>query len=127
MFLMKIVSSFIAISLSGIMILNIFHIPLTYAYYYLDQSGFIELLCENKEEPELECNGKCHLKKLTQNDTESNDKPLPIVLERELILFFENPEKETVIRIVEDSSIFDQYLTHYSFTTEYNHFHPPQA
>ena len=46
---------------------------LTYAYYNLDTVGFIEKLCENKDKPELQCNGKCHLKKVVENNT-NNDK-----------------------------------------------------
>jgi len=125
--LMKLISSIIAISLTWIILLNVLHAPLTYAYYYLDQSGFIALLCENKEEPELECNGKCHLKKVTQINTENNDEPIPVILEREIILFFQSPAKNTTYKLVEDRSIFDNYLTHYTYTESYNLFHPPQV
>ncbi len=123
---MKLISSFIAISLSGILLLNVLHIPLTYAYYYMDQSGFIALLCENKDEPELECNGKCHLNKVTQTETENNENPIPVILEKELVLFFQDPGGKTPIRIVEKRSIFDNYLTHYTYTEAYTLFHPPQ-
>jgi len=124
---MKLISSLIAISLSGTLLLNILYVPLTYAFYYLDQSGFIELLCENKDEPELECNGKCHLKKVTQSDTEKSDNLPSVILEKELILYLENPIKETAIKLFEERTIFDYYVTHYSYTEDYSLFHPPQV
>ena len=107
--------------------MNVLHVPLTYAYYYLDQSGFIELLCENKDEPELECNGKCHLNKVTRNETENNENPIPVILEKELILFFQNPGEKTPVKIVEERSIYDNYLTLYNYTEAYTLFHPPQV
>jgi len=121
------VNAIISFSLTGIMLLNIIHVPLTYAYYYLDQSGFIELLCENKEELEMECNGKCHLKKISQNNTEKSDTSIPVILEKEIILFFLNTEKDTTLELIQERSIFDHYLTHYSYTETYNLFHPPQV
>jgi hypothetical protein len=124
---MRFISAFIAFSLAGIMLLNIIHVPLTYAYYYLDQSGFIELLCENKEELEMECNGKCHLKKISQNNTERSDTPIPVILEKEIILFIQNTANDTIFKLIQERSIFDHYLTHYSYTETYNLFHPPQV
>ena len=124
---MRLISTIIAFSLSGIMLLNILHVPFTYAYYYLDQSGFIALLCENKDKPELECNGKCHLKKITQKETDENNSPIPVIIEKEIILFFQNPTKNTAIEFIEERSIFDMYLTHYSYTEAYSLFHPPRA
>ena len=111
---MKLISSFIAISLSWIILMNELHVPLTYAYYYLDRSGFIELLCENKDAPEMGCNGKCHLKKVTQSDTEMNDEPVPVILDKELILFFQDHTENTTIKLFEERPEFDNYLTHYT-------------
>ena len=124
---MKPRSIIISISLAVIILLNIFYVPLTYAYYYMDQSGFIALLCENKDEPELECNGKCHLKKVSQNDSENNNNPIPLVLEKEIILFFQNPTCKTETKSYDDRSIFDNYLMHYFYTRTYNFFHPPRV
>jgi hypothetical protein len=31
--------------------------------FYLNQSEIIEEHCENKDQPEMQCNGKCHLSK----------------------------------------------------------------
>lgn len=38
--------------------------PISYwIHYQINQEEIAEEFCENKEEPELECNGKCHLSK----------------------------------------------------------------
>ncbi|WP_339703497.1 hypothetical protein [uncultured Marixanthomonas sp.] len=55
--------------------------PLTpYADYYLNYDYIANVLCINKEEPEMQCNGKCHLtQELSKaNDaTNPNDKSIP--------------------------------------------------
>lgn len=45
-------------------------------YYQLNIDYIIETYCVNKEEPELQCNGKCHLAKQLQvvsNQTSNTD------------------------------------------------------
>lgn len=38
--------------------------PISYwIHYQINQEEITEEFCENKEKPELECNGKCHLSK----------------------------------------------------------------
>ncbi|BCY27172.1 hypothetical protein [Flavobacterium okayamense] len=40
--------------------------------YTFKNKAFIEKYCENKNKPELKCNGKCHLKKsMTSTDSQS--------------------------------------------------------
>lgn len=60
---------------------------LTYAYYNIDTVGFIEKLCENKDKPELQCNGKCHLKKLVDNNTNNDKEPVKAVNLKDITLF----------------------------------------
>lgn len=46
------------------------------AYFELNIDYIIETYCINKEEPELKCNGKCHLaSKLSSNMNTSNEEP----------------------------------------------------
>ena len=40
-------------------------------WFWVNQAEITELFCINKKKPELECNGKCHLKKTLE--TESGD------------------------------------------------------
>ena len=60
---------------------------LTYAYYNIDTVGFIEKLCENKDKPELQCNGKCHLKKVVENNTNNDKQPIKAVNLKDITLF----------------------------------------
>lgn len=41
----------------------VIHDASLYFHYLLNQEEITELFCINKAEPELQCNGKCHLKK----------------------------------------------------------------
>jgi len=44
--------------------------------FFINQSEIIELFCINKEQPQLQCNGKCHLvKELVKADAESDELP----------------------------------------------------
>ena len=45
-----------------------------YIEYAINKEYIIEFLCINREEPELNCQGKCHLQK---NIKESNNQDLP--------------------------------------------------
>ena len=56
---------------------------------FLYNQDFIALnFCENVDKPELECNGKCHLKKELKKDTEENHSDK--VTASETILFYQN-------------------------------------
>lgn len=45
-----------------------------FAYYELNIDYIIEKYCVNKEKPQLECNGKCHLtNQLALNNSDSED------------------------------------------------------
>ncbi len=55
------------------MIWNVLYVPLTYAYYYADQSYFIAQFCDNIDKPEMKCNGKCHLKEVTEKNATYSD------------------------------------------------------
>ncbi|MDF0707191.1 hypothetical protein [Flagellimonas okinawensis] len=58
-----------------------------YVYYSLDREGFIEQLCENKDKPELNCNGKCMLMQMLSAQAE-DDEPMPVIGWEEVLVFF---------------------------------------
>ena len=60
------------------MFFNALRMPVTYLYYELDPDGFIALLCENKDTPELECEGKCELKKVAESSTNNSKEPAKV-------------------------------------------------
>lgn len=55
--------------------------------YVSDIKEYTELFCENKETPDLHCNGKCHLtKELAQNEEQKQNDNLRILPEINLIV-----------------------------------------
>ncbi len=59
------ISIAISITLAIILLINPF---LPYLEYFAFKDYIIKNLCENKNKPELKCNGKCYLKKMiTEN------------------------------------------------------------
>lgn len=48
-----------------------------YIEYSLNKEYIIETYCENKEAPEMHCDGKCHLAKQVKEAAESEESKLP--------------------------------------------------
>ncbi len=46
-----------------------------YVNYYINYTYISENLCENKDKPEMECHGKCHLEKTIK---EADEKESPV-------------------------------------------------
>ena len=68
---------------------SVLRVPLTYSYYWLDQAGFIEQFCENKDRPELNCDGKCYLSQMLKAQAEEEEsKTIPVLQWQELSLMF---------------------------------------
>lgn len=42
--------------------------------YVVNYNYIVNVLCENKDKPEMECNGKCHLGKELAKESANNDK-----------------------------------------------------
>lgn len=118
---------FFAVSLSALIIFNMLRVSFTFIYYELDPIGFIEELCENKDKPELQCNGKCHLKKVVQTTGDENE-PVKIVNFEELLLF-----KQDITDYKLQANFYSlkrenfTYLNRYNFSYKSSCFHPPQV
>ena len=52
-----------------------------YIEYVLNQDYIAEFLCINKDKPELQCNGKCHLVKQIEKQQKNEPKSLRISIE----------------------------------------------
>ena len=64
--------------LFSILLIGLYGLTLSQAYmphvnYWMNRDFIASVLCENKDRPELECNGKCHLKKQIQENTEDQN------------------------------------------------------
>lgn len=99
---------------------------MVYSWYTLDIDSFIEQLCENKDRPELQCNGTCYLSKIRLEKKKSNPQDLPI-MQWELELFYTYEECSCLL--MEIAGIKHNrpiYRCHYSGLEASYIFHPPR-
>lgn len=118
---------------NGILILIIFSllnlslkIAVIQFEYTFKNKAFIEKYCENKNKPELKCNGKCHLAKIAkETQKENSEKQSFFDIE---ITFFQNIEKDFIFfnPYLSLKKIYWNYLNFYSLTTFSEFDHPPQ-
>lgn len=89
---------FISIILLCTFTASIIRPVIPYLEYFIDYDYIVEVLCINKEEPEIQCNGKCHLKKqlaIVAQEELPKDKHLPqVVFEKFPTLFLETTSSE---------------------------------
>jgi hypothetical protein len=81
--------------------------------YLLNQSEITELFCINKDKPEMQCNGKCHLKKQFDELADKADSPTnPEELKESRINLFFEARGESPGMIIEDdcAPYFEQLL-----------------
>lgn len=90
-------------------------------YYQLNIDYIIETYCVNKEKPELQCNGKCHLAQQLQvvstNDDE-NGNVLTLIFESFFPVFIHEQNS-----VVDNFQIFPwskDYNTNYNIIYSYN-------
>lgn len=75
--------SFILISLG-----SSFKTATVIGYYALFTDDFVERFCENKERPELKCDGKCALSQMLSKEADNEKTPINLdFLKNETILF----------------------------------------
>ncbi|MBO3115954.1 hypothetical protein J4050_04305 [Winogradskyella sp. DF17] len=124
---MKLISYIFSISFSVLILMNSFWASVNYLYYELDPVGFIEKLCENIDKPELECNGKCHLKKVAESQNKSHKTPENLIDFKDLLLFIEilvKPENKNIYYT--NRSLLIGYVNLYTFNVLNAVFHPPR-
>lgn len=104
---------------------NSLKVSLVYGWYTLDIESFIEQLCENKDRPELQCNGKCYLSKMDADTSTQDEQTIP-VLEWDQLVFCQTEialNEEDVLVVSECANL------HYSMTYTRGYFqsifHPP--
>ncbi len=97
--------------------------------YALNYDYISNELCENKEKPELKCNGKCHLMKSLADATESENAKFPIEKKQHNsieILFLEPISSfQFKLPIVTSQKNNFFYTTNYSRITSSTFFRPP--
>lgn len=123
---MKISSFVLSIVLSILILLSSLRVTVTYAYYELDPIGFIEKLCENKDKPELNCNGKCQLKKVAESSTENQQTPTKYTSLKEINFLVINNIKVDFIKIIKVKTKKFKYNNLYAFYCINQIDRPPQ-
>ena len=116
----------LSIILIGLVLINSTKSSLVYTYYKLDPVGFIENLCENNDKPELQCNGKCQLKKVAESTSKDNEEPIRLIDFKEILLYNEKPFEYLFNKILIQKKTCFNYSNLYSYIKLQNCFHPPQ-
>lgn len=100
--------------------------PIAYAFYFADTQGFIERLCENKDKPEMHCDGKCYLSKvLKQTSKEEPDQPAPLPEWKETLLYFSPFAAYNSDQFTGEEPATFHYCNSYSHSAAPDVFHPP--
>ncbi|MAU15206.1 MAG: hypothetical protein CMH46_06650 [Muricauda sp.] len=86
-----------------------------YVYYSLDREGFIEQLCENKDRPELNCDGKCMLAKMLQAQTDDDERPMPIIGWEEVLVFYMDLPSYNIHNGMEENGNSFYYMNSYAY------------
>ncbi len=73
---MKTLGVFVLVS---VFLAQMFSASIIVLNYEVNQSYIIENFCENTDKPEMSCNGKCHLTKQIQQDSQ-NKEDVPVLL-----------------------------------------------
>ncbi|MDB2606474.1 hypothetical protein N9Y48_01710 [Zobellia sp.] len=94
--------------------------------FVVDQDYIAEFLCINTDKPELECNGKCYLMQMLQEQENEKQDNLPRIDLSEYPIGFihvsEIPLKNT-FEVRSAVSFYDR--DNYSYTYIFSTFHPP--
>lgn len=102
-------------------------LSMTMGYYALFTENFIERFCENKNKPELQCDGKCALSKMLLQKAQEEKKPLNIDwLKTETVLFFEVPERINFPEYTSEKVAANSYENLYRFKFTQRIIHPPR-
>ena len=100
-------------------------------YYQLNIDYIIETYCVNKDKPQLQCNGKCHLSKqlqITNNDALDADLVFNVVYEAFYPVFFQNYQQfQLKYQTVIIKKLNVRYTSNFEDSYSFNYFQPPES
>ncbi len=100
----------------------------TVGYYALFTEDFVERFCENKERPELNCEGICALSKMLNQKSNDDNPPINIdLLRTETVLFLELGMEIDFAVYTKISKRNNNYTNHYRFNPLEKELQPPQV
>ncbi len=96
------------------------------ADFVINQDYIAEFLCINTDKPEMECNGKCYLSQMLQEQNNQKEESLPSIKLSEypigFVLITHIPKK---IDFVPQRDFVHSQIDHYSYLYNSSDFHPP--
>ena len=112
--------------LSLFLLSNSLRISAIYGWYALDLDSFVEQLCENKDKPELQCNGTCYLNKMSIDTTTDDGTPMPAIEWEQLVYYPAAISEEKTTVITTKSTLFFWHESQYKPKSFNSIFHPPR-
>jgi hypothetical protein len=110
--------------------LVIFRPAFPYLEYALNYDYIVNVLCVNKDKPEMQCNGKCHLKQaLTEASNQETDskKEKPVKQTNIPLLFFETQVDDLHVHVITQKDRKTSFFRpgSYAFQYSYSLLRPP--
>mgnify|MGYP003673174318 CR=1 FL=1 len=96
-------------------------------YFELNIDSIIQKYCVNKDKPELQCNGKCHLAKQLNQNTDKDNNLLSLIFESFLPVFISSNKDMKFYSYILDTLKNGNfgYYNAYFFLHESRAFRPP--
>jgi hypothetical protein len=118
----------ISIFLLFVLILQYFNKVEIFVCYQLNKDFISSTLCENKSKPELQCDGKCFMKKqLKASDENQNKTPINIKDFQEIIFFCSQSEIILPAQNELSDICFEQFINANYNTPHFSIFQPPKT
>ena len=125
MFYLKEMKRFFSIVMLGAILMQTFSAFILVAHYEINKNYITQNFCENKNKPQLNCNGQCHLNKQLQKQEKNENAPVnPIKEKNEIQLFcqlrdFGFADSQT------EKNIYSPYIEKEITSPLSSPFHPP--
>lgn len=97
--------------------------------YYANYDYIATVLCENRDKPYLECNGKCYLESQIKKNNHNNHDHKSTVPQINLADYPVSPLDQYLLKIVEFKQFHSKYLKEINYSTQDYHtsiLKPPQ-
>jgi len=95
--------------------------------YKINKERIAKVLCVNKDKIEMQCNGKCHLKKQLRKATnETSEQPLPTLSKIDELTTLLFIKKLQYLNPIPINKTIIAYINNYQFLFHKRIFHPPK-
>ena len=115
----------IAFTLIFVLLFSIMRNALMLSLYLVDTEDFVELFCENKEMPELECNGKCELSKMANQDDQKPERTSLIDNLQNEWVYYATAFESSIFNLKKEINPAFEYQNHYLYLYSQPITHPP--